>query len=483
MNMLRRVLISCVALCVAAAQGTVFSDPPSPPWAGPRHVNEENLPPDLGTRSQGEDWPSFLGPNRDSRSSETGLPATWPAEGPRIVWQRESGTGYGAGSVSRGRYFHFDRGGDRARLFCLQAELGTELWNFEYPTDFVDMYGYDGGPRCSPVVDGDRVYIYGAEGMLHCLRVQDGSVIWKCDTIQQFGVVKNFFGVGSTPVSKVICSSRWSAAARPKISPSRDGQLDRVRGNGTGIVAFDKLTGAVKYALTNELASYSSPVVATVRDRRRGFAFCRGGLVVFFADTGLVNFRVPWRSELLESVNASTPVVVDNQVLIAEAYGPGSCLISVEPTGYQFVWRDSRTSRRKAMRTHFNTPVYDQGYVYGCSGRFLQETELRCVEWKTGQVMWSKPTRIRSSLLYVDRHLINLEEQGTLQLIKANPQQFELVAEVTLRPKIVVEPATTQTPPALLKHPCWAAPVLSHGLLYLRGADQLVCLELIPPGK
>ena len=224
--------------------------------------------------------------------------------------------------MSRGRYFHFERLADRARLLCLHAEQGTELWTFEYPTDFVDMYGYDGGPRSSPVVDGERVYIYGAEGMLHCLRVSDGAVIWKCDTMQQFGVVKNFFGVGSTPIVEQDVLIALVGGSPPEDQQVPRGQLDRIRGNGTGIVAFDKFTGAVRYALTNELASYASPVVATVHDHRQGFAFCRGGLVVFDPENGSVHFRVPWRSELLESVNASTPVVVDDQVLIAEAYGP-----------------------------------------------------------------------------------------------------------------------------------------------------------------
>ena len=238
--------------------------------------------------------------------------------------------------------------------------------------------------------------------------------------------------MGSTPIVEQDLLIALVGGSPPEDQQVPRGQLDRVQGNGTGIVAFDKLTGAVRYSLTNELASYASPVVATVHEHRQGFAFCRGGLVVFHAETGAVHFRVPWRSELLESVNASTPVVVDDQVLITEAYGPGSCLITVEPTGYQFRWRDSKTSRRKALQPQFNTPVYHDGFLYGCSGRYVREMELRCVEWQTGKTMWSQPTRVRSSLLYADQHLINLEERGKLQLIKATPQRFELVAEVTL---------------------------------------------------
>src|SRR5262249_17508634 len=146
---------------------------------------------------------------------------------------------------------------------------------FTYATDYEDQYGYESGPRCCPVIDGDRVYTYGAEGMLHCLRAVDGQVVWKFDTVKTFGVVQNFFGVGSTPVIEadlLICMVGGSPA-NSGFRPSIDQE-----GNGTGIVAFNKLTGKVKYKITDELASHSTPTLATIGGRRWGFAFCRGGL-------------------------------------------------------------------------------------------------------------------------------------------------------------------------------------------------------------
>ena len=340
-------------------------------------------------------------------------------------------------------------------------ETGEELWRFEYPTDFIDMYRYAGGPRCSPVVDGDRVYVFGAEGMLHCLRVSDGTVIWRCDTAQQFGVVQNLFGVGSTPlvVGDLLITVVGGSPEADQNIPA--GQIDRVHGNGTGIVAFDKYTGDVKYAVSNELAGYASPVVATIHGRRTCLALCRGGLVAVNVEKGAINFHYPWRDKELVSVNASTPVVVDNEVFLSEAYGPGSCLLSIQPGGYNINWRDNPQLRFRAMKAHFNTPIYHEGYLYGCSGRYVHETELRCLEWKTGKVMWSLPTGQRSSLLYVDQHLVNLQEHGKLQLIKANPRKFELVAEVVYPgdDATASQPdAGDDSPVSLLKYPCWAAP-------------------------
>ena len=154
----------------------------------------------LNTRKQGVDWPRFLGPTGDSKSSEIGLQVPWPKEGPRVVWQKPLGTGYGIGTISQGRLYQYDRTNDKSQLICMNAETGDELWTFSHPTNYIDLYGYNGGPRSSPTVDEDRVYIYGVEGMLHCLDALSGELIWKVDTVEQFGVIQNFFGVGSTPV-------------------------------------------------------------------------------------------------------------------------------------------------------------------------------------------------------------------------------------------------------------------------------------------
>src|SRR5262249_40991467 len=121
-------------------------------------ADKEKLPPDLGTRKTGVDWTAFLGPTADSKSPETGLTVPWPADGPRVVWHRSLGTGYGMPSVSRGRLFAFSRFGKSARLECMHAETAEELWHFDYDTAYEDLYGYDTGPRCQPVVDGARVY-------------------------------------------------------------------------------------------------------------------------------------------------------------------------------------------------------------------------------------------------------------------------------------------------------------------------------------
>jgi outer membrane protein assembly factor BamB len=448
-----------------------FDDDQSTVTSGP----DAKAPPDLGTRKTGFDWPCFLGPTGNSVSGEKGITAPWPKEGPRFVWQKRLGSGYDAPTISRGRLFIFDRIRNRARLNCCNSETGEELWTFEYSTNYVDSYGYNNGPRCSPVVDGERVYCLGPEGKLHCLRVTDGKLIWRIDTTAEYGVIQNFFGVGSTPVVEgdlLLVQVGGSPAGSDSES------FARLKGNGSGIVAFDKYTGKEKYRATDELASYASPVLATIDKKRWCFLFARGGLVGLDPANGKVEFNYPWRAKILESVNASNPVVVGDQVFISETYGPGSALLKVKPGGCDEVWTDAKNARDKNMQCHWNTPIHVDGYLYGSSGRHEQNAELRCIELATGKVMWSEANLTRSSLLLVDDHFVCIAEDGVLSLLKVNPKKYDVISSVVLQGT-----GEDGRPQILLQRPCWAAPVLSHGLLYVRGNDRVVCLELIPAKK
>ena len=412
--------------------------------------------------NKGHDWPGFLGPLGTSVSTETGILQPWPKDGLRILWQKQVGTGYGMPSISQGRLFQFDRHGDRARLTCMKSTTGEFLWKFEYPTKYEDYFGYNNGPRCCPVINGDRVYLHGAEGMLHCLQVENGKLLWKIDTHAEFGVLQNFFGVGSAPVVEgdlLIVHIGGSPKGSEEVS------YPLLKGNQSGIVAFNKHTGAVKYRISDELASYAGPTLATIQGRRWCFVPARGGLIGFEPATGKIDFHFPWRARSIESVNASNPVVVGDQVFISETYGPGSALLKVKPGGYDLVWSDADKGRSKSLQCHWNTPIHHDGYLYASSGRHTNEAELRCIELATGKVQWREPGLGRTSLLMIDGHFVCLSEEGVLLLLKVNPRKYEEVS---------------RWEPRELEYPCWAAPILSHGLLYLRGKDRLLCCELIP---
>jgi outer membrane protein assembly factor BamB len=423
-------------------------------------VNDER--PDLWARKAGVDWPCFLGPTHDGVSPEKGIVTQWPKEGLRVLWEAEMGMGFAAPVVSKGRLFHFDRFGNNARLTCRNAETRKRLWTFEYPTDYRDLYGYSPGPRACPIVDEDRVYLHGVEGMLYCIDAISGKEIWKVDTKKEFHFHQNFFGVGSVPLVEGDLLIVPVGGSPPGPRPT---DLRQAKGNGTGIVAFDKKTGEVRYKTSDELASFSSPVSATMDGKRWCFYFARGGLLGFEPTSGKVLLHYPWRASIEESAIASNPLILGDRVLISECYQKGSALLRVKPGQAEEIWTDAGKEKEdKSLMCHWNTPIHVDGYVYGSSGRHENEAELRCVELATGKVAWRQPGLERSQLTLIDGHFLCLTERGVLLLLKVNPKKYEPVAQWEVG----------------LDYPSWAAPVVSHGLLYLRGKDRLVCAELIP---
>lgn len=430
-------------------------------------------------------WRRFLGENCDSHSPETGIePELWdPA--PSINWTTLIGESYGAPSVADGRVYQFDRTGGAERLTCYRASDGRELWSWSHPAPYRDAYGYNNGPRCSPVLEDDRIYLLGVSGILSCVDANTHKTRWQIVTSREYGVITNFFGVAANPIihdNLLIVMVGGSPEESQRYST---GTLDRVQPNRTAIVAFDKMTGQEVYRVGNDLASYSSPCIHRIHDRAVGFAFLRSGLLGWDAATGEELFTYPWRASFRESVNAAVPVVRGNQVLLSEAYEIGSVLLEIsdsfEP---QVVWQDNARRRDdNNFRAHWSTPVLAGGYLYGGSGRNPNDSDFRCIDWQTGEVQWMHWFRAREhpdernervSVLAIDDYLIALGEYGTLRLVRPNPEQFEVVKSVRL------DGLRADDGRPLLQSPCWAAPVVAEGRLYLRGRERLVCMQLIP---
>ncbi|RMF44749.1 MAG: hypothetical protein D6753_01835 [Planctomycetota bacterium] len=434
--------------------------PPSTPAANPR---------------AGEDWPRFRGPRTDGSSRERPLdPQRWDPH-PPLLFTLDLGVSYGGPTIARGRLFQFCRYGDQERLTCYDAATGEPMWHRELPVRYDDMYGYNNGPRCSPVVDGDRVYTYGVAGQLTCYRVTDGDVLWTRDMNREYGVVQNFFGVASTPYVHGDLLLVMVGGSPPESQQVPNGRLDLVQPNGTAIVALNKTDGSEVYRVGDELASYSSVTVRSVAGRQMGLAFLRGGLLAWDPATGQELFHFPWRASKLESVNAAMPVTAGDTIFLSETYEIGSVLLQIAEGKPQVIWQDSGPLRQHAFRAHWATPVLVGEYLYGCSGRNQPDADFRCIRFRDGQVQWTHRTHERSSVLVVDGYLIVLGELGNLECLRPNPAQREVVAQVDLN--AIADPADGHP---LLSAPCWAPPVLSHGRLYLRGRDKLICLDLIP---
>jgi outer membrane protein assembly factor BamB len=417
---------------------------------------------------QAEDWSQFLGPNRNGVSSETGIITDWSGDALKMNWTLTTGEGYAIGSVAGGKYFHFDvtegEKGNSARLRRIDLESGETDWTFSAPSSYQDLYGYDSGPRTSPLIHDGRVYAYGVEGMLWCMDSESGDVIWEIDTMERFGVIQNFFGVSSCPIihkDLLLVMVGGSPEESRSVAP---GKLNEVKPNGSAVVAFNRKTGEVAWRSGEDLASYTSLKIVEMHGQKVGLAWMRENLIAFRPDDGKELFKFKWRARKLESVNASTPVVSGNRIYIGESYQKGGVVLEVSKDWQPKVLWSDEGRRNQSLAPHWNTPVLHKGFLYGCSGERTPTAELTCVEFLTGEVKWSVPGLGRSSATFCDGHLIVMTERGQLLLVKASPEKYELVS--------------TYEGETGFRYPCWSAPIVTNGKLIVRGKDKVACFEL-----
>jgi len=429
-----------------------------------------------------DDWPRFLGPEGNGISRETELLDTWPASGPPRVWKKEVGTGYSAPSIRDGRLVLHHRIGREEIVEAMDPLTGESEWTFRYPSQYIDPYGYNNGPRCTPILTERHCYGYGVEGKLFCLDIRTGKQIWMRDTAKDFKIPEAFFGVGSTPLLE-----------DDKLIVMVGGQPN------AGMVAFDANTGKtlwenvgqrtwdgerkigwrgepfIRWQGYEKQASYASPVAATIHGKRHILCLMRQGLVSLDPDTGKERFHFWFRATVNESVNAMNPVVSGDTILISAAYyRVGAVLLKVAPDGNAV----SEQWRSTALEIHWTTPVLLDGNLYAFSGRNEPQARFRCVEMATGNIHWDQdeswrksfrgpPEKYgRGSAIYADGKLIALGEAGQLGLFKPDTSAVKEISKF-------------QVPE--LKYPCWTAPILSNGKLYLRSENRLICYDLKQP--
>jgi outer membrane protein assembly factor BamB len=385
------------------------------------------------------DWPQFLGLRRDSVSTETGLRQSWPAEGPPVLWQRQVGEGFSAPVVQGDRLILFHRVGAEEVVECLDAGTGKERWKFAYATQYVDDFGKGNGPRATPLIAGNRVFTLGADGWLHCLDLNTGQKIWARSLLRDYAVPRSYFGIGSSPVLE------------------GDLLLVNVGAKGAGIVAFARDTGREVWKATSDGASYASPVVATMDGQRQAIFFTREGIVLLDPASGAMRFHMRWRARIDASVNAASPVVVNELAFFSASYETGAILLRVRKEGVETVWKDE-----EVLSSHYSNIVHHNGYLYGCDGRQEVGAHLRCVHLATGKVKWTRERFGCGTLLLAEGHLIVLTERGDLVLVDASPASYRELARAHVFDSL----------------PCRAHLALANGRLYGRDGRKLVCWNL-----
>ncbi len=387
------------------------------------------------------DWPQMLGPTRNGATTGEGLAATWPKEGPTVVWTKKVGAGFSAPVVADKKLIIFHRVGNEEIIEAVDAEKGVSLWRLPYPTAYRDDFGFDPGPRGTPCIAGDKVYTFGADGRLTCASLADGKSLWSVDCKKEFAASKGFFGLACSPLVE------------------GNSVIVNVGGkNASSVIAFDKESGKVLWHAIDDEPSYSSPIAATFGTQRLVLALTRGNFVGLSAADGKVNFQQPFRPPQNASVTGATPLISGENIFITAAYDTGAQLLRFHDGKIEKIWGND-----ESLSLQYSSPVLRDGFLYGLHGRhdFPGGTELRCVEFTTGKVRWAKPGLKGSNLILAGDSLFVLSETGELIRASASSDKY-------------VELARAQILGAGVR----AYPALANGFLYARSKDTLVCVKL-----
>lgn len=384
------------------------------------------------------DWPQWRGPERNGLSKDTGLLKQWPSSGPRQAWAiSDLGEGYGSLAIKGDRIFVQGTRGEASAVFCLNRADGKTVWSAALGPKVNE--GKGNGPRSTPTVDNDRIYVLTENGDLACLNARDGSPVWRKNILKDFG--------GSNP--------GWLISESPLIDGGR--VIVTPGGRGAGLVALDKMTGKEIWRATDisEEAGYSSAIAADVGGVRTIMNFTSRSAVGIRASDG----RLMWRNSSAANgtANCTTPVFADNKVFFTSDYGTGSALLGLSAQNGEVKAQELYFT--KEMKNHHGGLVLVNGYLYGFSG----SSGLTCVEFATGKKMWMNRSVGKGSLTYADGMLYLLGEKHAVGLAEANPNAY-------------VEKGRFSIPDQ--GRDSWAHPVVIGGKLYIRNQGMLTAYDV-----
>jgi outer membrane protein assembly factor BamB len=396
-----------------------------------------------GTGAAAADWPQFLGPSRNAVYPTNDLAKTWPAEGPKKLWQGQVGQGFSGPVVTGGRVVLFHRIENQETIQSFDATNGAAQWKHQYPTSYRDSFGFDEGPRATPAIADGKIYTYGAQGMLSCVSLEKGEANWSRDLQKDYQAPKGFFGICSSPLvhgNAVVLNVGGK--------------------DGAAVCAFDCRTGKTLWKTGNDETSYSSPVAAQMNGG--DYLFCLTTSMLFAIDpaNGHIHFSYPFRPPIRASVSAATPVVVDDTVFISGAYDTGSALVRVSAGGFEKIW-----AGEDFISSHYANSIAHAGFLYGIHGRtdpgWEPAPSLRCIELKTGKLRWEKKEFGAANLMLAGGEILALTERGELLRIEANPAAFKTTARAQVLP-----------------NHARAYPALANGRFYARSEKDLVSFQL-----
>ena len=391
-------------------------------------------------------WPQFRGPNRDGKSVETGLLKKWPEGGPRLLWSVD-GLGIGFSSVAVADGFVYATGMLDGEGFLFAYDLAGNLkWRQSYGPEWTGSYK---GTRTTPTVDADRVYMFSGMGVMACFDAKTGEKKWQVDTLKEFEGKNITWGMSCSPLidgDKVYCTPGGK--------------------KGT-IVALDKMSGQTIWATTglNEPSAYCSPILIERGGRRLLITMIQKSVICVSADHGELIWRQPYPAP--SDTGTITPVYHDGCLYVTSVVNRGVTSagtmfeLSADGTSVKQKWND------QTLDCQHGGVVLLDGYLYGSNWYDNTRGDWICLDWESGKVVYKATWNgSKGSIIYADGMFYCYDEAGSVGLVKASPESFDVVSTF----------AITQ---GSGKH--WAHPAISDARLYIRHGEALMAYDIKNP--
>ncbi|MCP3978856.1 MAG: PQQ-binding-like beta-propeller repeat protein [bacterium] len=387
----------------------------------------------IGAKSRTEDWPQFRGPNRDGISRETGLRSSWPEDGPKELWRVALGEGYSGISIVGDRIYTMDAadndGTPTEFAVAFDAKSGSELWRRPVGEKYDTQFG--NGPRSTPTLDGETVYVLGSKGDFAALNTGDGEQRWGFNLIEKFGTNQPYWGFSTSAVV--------------------EGDLLIFEGGGPegkSYIGANKKTGEVAWTVGDAPAGYNSPLPVDMHGKR-SFVYVAGEKLMSIDADGKEIWSHPWPQG---ETHAMPVFIPPDRIFASGAEGVGATLLEIPKSGGEAkeLWKT------RFMRNHFSSSVLHGDHIYG-----FDNATLKCISVKDGELAWAKRGLGKGSLILAGDRLFVLSDRGKLVLVEATPEAY-------------VEKGSVQA----LDGRCWTAPTLSRGRLYLRSHTEMVAYDV-----
>jgi outer membrane protein assembly factor BamB len=408
----------------------------------------------LSLSASAVEWPQWRGPNRDGVVTDPAhLLNTLPSD-PKVIWKVNASVGQASPVLSGGKLIFLDGEKGVETAHCVDAFSGKALWTQPIAPTVQFQNNYGDGPRCTPIVDGDRVYVQSCSGEFRCLSLADGKTLWRVNFEKDYGAT--FLGNSSNdPAAKETASRRHGNNGSAAIDGNRI-FVPVGSPNGATLVCFDKMTGKELWRAGNDNTAYSSVMVGTLGGVRQAVHLTADALMGVDAASGKILWRTPLKTGAKRHV--CTPIISGDTVTVASS-SIGTLKFKIVKTGGNFatqpVWSDL------PIKTVIATPVLVGKYLYtlGAGAR----TDLVCVDFESGQQLWSQSGfSDYVSFTAVNDKLLVLNSTGELFLIKASPEKYEELGRVQVCGKT------------------WASPAYGNGQIFVKDDGHVTALQLAP---